>query len=108
MKLAELNPRWIHPNVFVFRCPHCPDSGVLLSCKNIEMSSDEQHALLEKEFGGGACDVVPCKPGFSWTITGSRPSDPAQAFADNVSVTPSIDASASGHWHGFITNGEIK
>jgi hypothetical protein len=26
----------------------------------------------------------------------------------HMTVTPSIDASASGHWHGFITNGEIR
>ena len=25
-----------------------------------------------------------------------------------LTVTPSIDASASGHWHGRITNGEIR
>jgi len=25
-----------------------------------------------------------------------------------ISVTPSLDASASGHWHGMITNGECK
>jgi len=25
-----------------------------------------------------------------------------------LTVTPSIDASASGHWHERITNGEIR
>lgn len=27
---------------------------------------------------------------------------------ETLTLTPSIDASASGHWHGFITNGEAS
>lgn len=27
---------------------------------------------------------------------------------DNLTLTPSIDASGSGHWHGFVTGGELK
>lgn len=27
---------------------------------------------------------------------------------DSLTLTPSIDASQHGHWHGFITNGEIN
>lgn len=26
---------------------------------------------------------------------------------ETLTLTPSIDASAHGHWHGFITNGEV-
>jgi len=48
--------------------------------------------------------VVPPSPETQWSISNNVP----RGFADNISVTPSIDASASGHWHGFITNGEIK
>jgi hypothetical protein len=43
--------------------------------------------------------VVPPKPEFAWSI--DRPD------FETMNVTPSIDASASGHWHGFIRNGEI-
>ena len=35
-----------------------------------------------------------------WTRTGDT--------FDTLTLSPSIDASASGHWHGFITNGEIS
>ena len=49
MRLIDLEPRWIHPNLFVFLCPHC--RNVLLSCKNIEMSTRTQHDLFKKEFG---------------------------------------------------------
>ena len=27
---------------------------------------------------------------------------------DNLTLTPSVDVSQFGHWHGFITNGEIR
>lgn len=38
-------------------------------------------------------------PAFIWTAIGED--------LDNVTITPSIDASKAGHWHGFITNGQI-
>ena len=30
-----------------------------------------------------------------------------EGFVD-LSLTPSVDASKAGHWHGFITNGEVR
>lgn len=107
MKLTDLEPRWIHHNLFVFRCPHCRE--VFLSCKNIEMSDQDQYDLYEKEFGEDWNSmVVPCSPATSWSISGSVPTDIRAAFIENLTVSPSIDASASGHWHGHITNGEIR
>jgi hypothetical protein len=98
MKLTELEPRWIHPNLFVFRCPHCRKDW--LTCKNADMSDREQHDLYEKAFGEDwNMQVVPCAPKFAWGITGDF---------ETLNVSPSIDASNSGHWHGFITNGEIR
>lgn len=106
MKITELEPRWIHRNLFVFLCPHC--RKVFLACKNIEMSDQSQYDLYEKEFGADWNTlIVPCNPGFSWSISGTVPIDTGAAFIEDLTVTPSIDASASGHWHGFITNGEI-
>ena len=107
MKLIELEPRWITPNLFVFLCPHC--RNVLLTCRNIPMSRQEQHELYENEFGEDWNTlVVPSKPEAVWSISGSVPTDIKAAFITDLTVTPSIDASASGHWHGNITNGEIK
>jgi len=45
-------------------------------------------------------DFVPMKSDACWTMSSNT--------FDAMTVTPSIDASASGHWHGFITNGEIR
>lgn len=106
MRLSELGPRWVHPNIFVFRCPHC--RNVFLTCKNVEMTRQQTWDALEAGLGEAWNEiVVPPKPEMAWSISGTAPSDPQQAFAENVTVTPSIDASASGHWHGFITKGEI-
>jgi hypothetical protein len=45
--------------------------------------------------------IVPCKPNMVWNFVSK------QDFG-SISVTPSLDASSSGHWHGMITNGECK
>lgn len=49
---------------------------------------------------GSYHDVVSCKKSIAWGRTGDD--------LCSISITPSIDASASGHWHGFVTNGEIR
>lgn len=98
MRLTELEPAWIHQNVFVFLCPHC--RAMILSCKNIVMSFSEQWELFESKFGEHQNRfTVHCEDKCAWNISG-------RDFA-TLTVTPSIDASRSGHWHGFVTNGEI-
>lgn len=98
MRLTELEPRWIHPNVFLFKCPHCQKD--LLSCKNVVMGTQAQHDLFEAALGEDwNMIVVGCKEDKAWQFSGTD-------FA-TMTITPSIDASASGHWHGHITNGAI-
>lgn len=101
VKLIDLDPRWIHSNVFTFLCPCCMKWR--LSCKNIPMGRNEQWELFDKVHGEYAYSklVVGCKEDIAWNF-------PSGADFNTISVTPSIDASASGHWHGYITNGEIK
>jgi Family of unknown function (DUF6527) len=99
MRLVDLLPRWIHPNVFTFLCPHCQE--VFLTCKNVAMGGREQCAITEADaIGEQGVSVVLCKPSCAWNF------ENAHNF-DQISITPSLDASAAGHWHGFITNGEI-
>jgi hypothetical protein len=82
MRLSELDPRWFEIGDqragFTFLCPHCKTTR--LACNSVPI---------------GTAD-----PQFCWTITG--------ADWNMLTVAPSIDASKSGHWHGHITNGEIK
>lgn len=97
MRLADLDPRWyvatkLGPRVgFTFNCPHCP--------------SDDPHRLGVAVHQDGLIDPEPenpkCwPPGHVWEMTGGE-------FWDTLSLTPSVDASKAGHWHGFITNGQI-
>lgn len=44
-------------------------------------------------------DWQPCREDFAWKMIGDT--------FDTLSITPSIDGSAGGLWHGFITNGAI-
>jgi hypothetical protein len=109
MKLTDLQPRWVHANLFVFLCPHCRKTW--LTCKNVTMSRGEVWDILVKEFGDGDClsspdIVVPPKASVAWTISGSQHIGPHPLF-ESMTVAQSIDASESGHWHGHITNGEI-
>lgn len=97
MRLVDLDPKWLNENLFVFKCPHCQKD--LLSCKNVVMSLQDQMDLYEKHFGEyWNMQIVPCRSEFAWTFSTND--------FNTMTVTPSIDASNSGHWHGCITNGE--
>ena len=101
MRLVDLEPRWAadydilvgdrvvhdedrHGMAISFNCPHC---GTTRLCV----------------FFANPIDGKPHTDGRDnlhlWTRTGDS--------FENLTLTPSIDASESGHWHGFITNGQI-
>jgi len=99
MKLAELEPRWwafdnTGPRVgLTFICPCCKGTpretrlGVVFHHKGREVIEDAYiHAHEDAKF--------------IWTEDGE--------IVDQVTITPSIDASKNGHWHGFITAGHIS
>jgi hypothetical protein len=98
MKLTELDPRWYvledgGPRVgLTFLCPCCKRQriGVAFHHQGHEAIDD----AYIKAHATGREDHI-------WTIVG--PED-----FSVLGLTPSIDASASGHWHGFITNGEAR
>ena len=100
MLLVELEPRWLSANVFTFRCPHC--RNIWLTCKNVVLDRKAQLELViaaDLDPNGPSYGAVLMKEGVSWIWDTTDFS--------TMSVKPSLDASASGHWHGFITNGEI-
>jgi hypothetical protein len=96
MKLTDFNPRWVSWSScanqrlgMTFDCPHCRTQriGVAFHHKGRELVEDQAiHAQNP--------DVK------IWDMTGD-------GFED-MTLSPSIDTSAFGHWHGFITNGEIR
>jgi hypothetical protein len=111
VRLSELSPKWVNDHVFIFLCPHC--GQVYLSCKSIVLDEDQQNAMYEavlseeKEpipalmeyLGSGTPPVVLCKEEFKWSLS-------SHDF-ETLTVSPSIDASNSGHWHGHISQGTI-
>jgi len=102
MRLIDLQPRWLSENVFVFKCPHCVRGGreqpYWLSCKNVPMKISDQFELWHASGLEGV--MVPMNEATAWKFSGKD--------FETLSVTPSIDASPSGDWHGYITNGGIR
>lgn len=108
MKLLDLEPRWagyggLHglPEAegkrcyigVVFLCPHCRATRLGVLFDN------------------------PIDDGIGWLVD-HWPTNQEMRSArklwhregetfDTLSLSPSIDVSAHGHWHGFIRNGEI-
>lgn len=98
MKLTELNPRWIVLEQkgswvgLTFDCPHCKTQRLAVMFHESGHEVEQDAYILANH---GAADV-----NHIWTRKG-------RGFED-LTIFPSIDASASGHWHGFITDGDVK
>lgn len=101
MRLSELSPRWItgeNCDLLTFFCPCCKEFYLTIKTPG-KISEKTMVRLLEQEFGETWNEfVVPCNPNADWRCVGDL---------DSMTITPSVDATASGHWHGFVTNGDI-
>lgn len=97
MKLIDLEPRWFcaatgdHPVGFSFDCPCCRKVRLAIAVHLDGTALDPEPNMIQ---------VIPANEKV-WTVAGG-------SSFDDVSLMPSVDASSSGHWHGFITNGEVK
>lgn len=108
MKLTDLDPRWLVSDGkrvgFIFKSPS--DPRWYQSCVISPTTRGRQHdlfdAALADQFGEfGWTKVQGCKPECSWTVLGGIDN----ATFETMTVTPSLDGSPGGLWHGFITNG---
>jgi hypothetical protein len=103
MRLIDLHPRWfgfdgqIHG--LSFECPHCRTTrlAVAFHHKGHELQED---ALIRAQSP---------TTGHIWTVTGDTPAfdEYEHKGFDHLSLSPSVDASHLGHWHGFVTDGGI-
>lgn len=104
MKLIELDPKWLIKGGsrvgFTFRSPTNPEWRQ--SCFVENTPRREQWQLFEDEAGENF-KIQGCRPDFAWTVSGGI----AAANFETMTVTPSLDGSSGGLWHGFITNGQI-
>ncbi len=100
MKLTELAPHWMATQDgrdgmgVSFVCPHCGTQRLAVWFAN------------PVDGGAPAPDDHPHfddhhhpTPALRWRREG-------ETF-ETLSLTPSVDASAAGHWHGFITAGNV-
>lgn len=119
MRLTDLDPRWLMEDGrkvgFVFKSPTdpkwwqtcffeagrkhftCPDPACYTQDR---ASCPHSQAGLVKAAGIDMEWFQGCKRDCAWVVDGDLD------FA-TLTVTPSLDGSAGGLWHGFITNGEI-
>jgi hypothetical protein len=118
VKLIELDPRWLMRDGrrigIVFRTPHSerPQSaGHYQTCFFEPTPRDVQREVVwaaaddlkgegQQHFGAWQ----PANPDIAWTVAGGVDG----ASLETLTVTPSIDGSRGGLWHGFITEGEIR
>jgi hypothetical protein len=99
MRLTDLDPRWgIDADIVI--------GGVLRHYEN-------RHGMCVS-FECPHCRTIRLAVWFANPIDGLPPTDDAKHLwqrtgetFENLTLSPSIDASKDGHWHGFLTNGEI-
>lgn len=130
MRLVELDPHWLMFEErrvgFIFRCPlpsrrtewqTCFVEKFFLfksragtySSGDIAFEPDSQCGIVHACAGeyirdpGNSCDWQSCNPDCQWVVDGGI----ANASFETISVTPSLDGSKGGNWHGHITAGEI-
>lgn len=118
MKLTDLDPRWLVLDGrrvgFAFLSPFGPERNKprsdgtpnpthwRQSCFAEALPRQVQWQLFDEVFGE-AGTIQGCKPEFAWTIEGGI----ENATFETMTVSPSLDGSAGGLWHGHITGGEI-
>lgn len=123
MRLTDLDPVWLiyegRRVGFAFRCPlggnkrrmwqtcfveQFPAMGDWRMVGNRHRSGPATQAgIVDASAPQTEQQYQLCKEGCAWTIAGGIES----ASFETLTVTPSLDGSAGGLWHGFITNGEI-
>ncbi len=119
MRLLDLDPRWLTEGGrkvgFVFRSPTSDKwwqtcffepGRKFLTCNRPECYGADRWNCAHSQSGlAEAAGVDPswvqgCKTDCAWQAHG------ALDFA-SLTVTPSLDGSAGGLWHGHVTNGQI-
>lgn len=99
MRLSDLHPKWLSPDVLAFDCPKCLNGRDRVTIKAVPMNHEEQLQLFRRKLRKGGLYCHPCKAETCWTFTN------ADDF-ELISATPSLNI--EGHWHGFVTNGEVR
>ncbi|WP_109477722.1 DUF6527 family protein [Paraburkholderia sp. C35] len=102
MKLVELNPEFVRflPELICQGMHRREVVSTFAEAQGIRFTSPtnpEQKVCVPFRDRGAPADE---NMGIQWGATGS-------SFAD-LTLSPSIDMSRGGGWHGFITDGEVR
>ena len=103
-RLTDLDPFWLVKDGrrvgFSFVCPADSRWRQIVLAERVKTS--EQWALTNAVRPHSAENTQTA--GVSWTIAGGI----ENASFDTMTVTPSVDGSAGGLWHGWIRDGEAR
>lgn len=116
MRLVDLDPRWLMKDgkrvgfVFISPVQRVRHDGTYnptpsrLTCFAVSFNQEDQEKIQQECLGEDLAKfTLYCREMYEWQITGGIET----ATFETMTVTPSLDASGAGLWHGFITNGEI-
>jgi hypothetical protein len=126
MRLTDLDPRWlIHGGRrvgFIFRCPLPDKNQWWQTCfweppplfgwsddddDDYPHGPDCQYGIVARSCPDITVDLLHYVQGCDRAARWSCQPAPEDATFDTISVTPSLDGSRAGNWHGHITNGQI-
>jgi hypothetical protein len=105
-QLKDLNPKWFtmegSPDIvgITFDCPCCAPQGKISTLGTLYCPRIGVLFVQEIDRDGFPNHIHWTREGIKWNRTGDT--------FETLTLTPSIDCSAWGHWHGFITNGEAR
>lgn len=110
MRLSSLKPKWVtlqnwsSPSKFyvglTFLCPHCS--------ADLPEHGQERRQRLAVSFRPPIDpDDIEAKFLVPLLTTGAEWTRMAGDTFDTITLAPSINTEQHGHWHGFITNGEV-
>lgn len=109
MRLSDLEPRWVGFDVVPegrarigvgFLCPHCKEQRLVVFFRPFIDPNDVVKLALWQLPDAPDPNTGEIRPVHWWNRDGED--------FETLTLSPSVDASNSGHWHGFIQNGEIK
>jgi hypothetical protein len=124
MRLLDLDPRWLTYQDrrvgFVFRCPLPASRDWWQTCfvepfNTFKGPDGRHHWDGEHHVDGCQAGIVSrccpealgryqlCTVGVLWVVVGGI----ENASFETLTVTPSLDGSRGGLWHGYVTNGQI-
>lgn len=112
MRLTDLKPKWwaapgrVGQGV-LFLCPHCKEAWLCAPFRNpidggqpweLRPSPKSLWEVIYPVYLKPGTLMVP--PGHLWLREGDD--------FDTLTLSPSVDASRAGCWHGFVRNGEVR